>query len=213
MARRRPRQSSQLKRKAPKREPYDRVLIVCEGEKTEPAYFEDLRNHYGLSTANIAVTPATGSDPVSVVRYAKRLQNEEKKQGEKFDRIYCVFDRDEHTNFNAACHQVQANRFESARSWPCFEYWLLLHFGYQRNPFMPTQGRTAAQNCGSALRQNFPDYTKGMRGAFQALLPRIEEAKQHAERALRDANATGEPNPSTEVHLLVDYLQNLKENP
>jgi len=210
MARRRPRQPDQLKRKAPKREPYDRVLIVCEGEKTEPVYFEDLRNHYALSTANIAVTPATGSDPISVVRHAKKLQKDEKKQGEQFDRIYCVFDRDEHTNFDAACQQLQANNFESARSWPCFEYWLLLHFGYQRNPFTPSQGKTAAQNCGSSLKSQLPAYSKGMRGVFQELIPRMDSAKQNAAQALNDSQVTGEANPSTEVHLLVGYLQNLK---
>ncbi len=39
---RKPRRGKQLQRKVPKRKPYDRVLIVCEGEKTEPIYFEDL---------------------------------------------------------------------------------------------------------------------------------------------------------------------------
>ena len=51
MAGRRPRQ--QLARRGPRREPYDRVLIVCEGECTEPLYFQDLTAHYRLSTANM----------------------------------------------------------------------------------------------------------------------------------------------------------------
>ena len=33
-------------RKVAIREPYDRVLIVCEGEKTEPSYFMELREYY-----------------------------------------------------------------------------------------------------------------------------------------------------------------------
>lgn len=35
---RRDRSRHSLKRQGPKREPYDRVLIVCEGEKTEPIF-------------------------------------------------------------------------------------------------------------------------------------------------------------------------------
>ncbi|NCP64088.1 MAG: RloB domain-containing protein [Paraglaciecola sp.] len=207
---RKPRNPADLRRKAPKREPYDRVLIVCEGEKTEPVYFEDLRNHYGLSTANIAVTPAHGSDPVSVVKHAKKLLKDESKQGEKFDKVYCVFDRDEHTNFDAASSQLNAGDIVSARSWPCFEFWLLLHFGYQRPPFHPAHGRTGAQLCQSSLKAELPAYTKGMRGIFDALLPNLDADIQNAERAQRDAQATGEQNPSTEVHELVKYLRNLK---
>ena len=53
MAKRRPRK--RFTRRDPEREPYDRVLIVCEGECTEPLYFEDLTDHYRLCTANIKV--------------------------------------------------------------------------------------------------------------------------------------------------------------
>ena len=209
MVARKAKKRNDLKRKAAKRKDYDRVLIVCEGEKTELVYFEDLINHYRLSTANIVVTPANGSDPVSVVDYAKTLQKEEKKQGEKFDKIYCVFDRDEHTCFDAAYNKLSRNNFQAARSWPCFEYWLLLHFGYQRKPFSPTQGKTAAQNCGSALKAELPTYSKGMKGIFAQLLPSIDKAKKNAIKALRDADKTSNSNPSTEVHRLVEYLQDL----
>ncbi|PID44169.1 MAG: CRISPR-associated protein [Proteobacteria bacterium] len=207
---RRPRNSADLRRKAPKREPYDRVLIVCEGEKTEPVYFQDLRNHYGLSTANIAITPADGSDPVSVVKHAKKLQKDESKQGERFDKVYCVFDRDEHTNFDAASDQLNANHILPARSWPCFEFWLSLHFEYQRSPFYPAHGKTAAQLCQSSLAAKLPAYTKGMQGIFDELLPSLDTGIQNATRAQRDAEETGEQNPSTEVHELVEYLRSLK---
>lgn len=206
----RPRKLAALKRRAPKREPYERVLIVCEGQRTEPIYFNGLRDHYALSSANIAVTPADGSDPVSIVRYAKELQKNEKRRGEQFDKIYCVFDRDEHANFNAAYDQLVANKFESARSWPCFEYWLLLHFGYQRNPFPPKHRKSSAQNCQATLRKKLAAYTKGMQGLFAELLPRLEDAKRNAKRAQMDVVKTGNEHPSTEIHSLVEYLQNLK---
>ena len=35
----------QLARNKSKRAPYDKVLIVCEGTKTEPYYFTDARNY------------------------------------------------------------------------------------------------------------------------------------------------------------------------
>ncbi|MGL4937089.1 RloB family protein [Shewanella sp.] len=212
---RKPRQPADLKRRANQRQPYDRVLIVCEGAKTEPVYFTDLKDHYGLSTANIAITPARGSDPVSVVKHAKALQQQEQRQGEQFDRVYCVFDRDEHSNFaaaNVSLDSLRSKHFYAARSWPCFEYWLLLHYGYQRAPFQPEAGKTAAQVCQSMLKANLPSYSKGMRGVFSALLPTLDSAIAHAKRVEQDVTATGEANPSTEVHHLVEYLRELKQH-
>ena len=37
---RKAKQTRDLKRKKDKRAPYDKVLIVCEGGKTEPNYFQ-----------------------------------------------------------------------------------------------------------------------------------------------------------------------------
>lgn len=39
----RERRARALKRKKGSKPPYDRVLIVCEGRKTEPLYFNDIR--------------------------------------------------------------------------------------------------------------------------------------------------------------------------
>ncbi len=47
--------------------------------------------------------------------------------------------------------------------------------------------------------------------AFQELETKVEDAKKWAKMALDDAHQTGNPNPSTEVHYLVSYLQELKE--
>lgn len=199
-----------LRRRAPRREPYDRVLIVCEGGKTEPTYFRDLRDHYQINTANIEVIPGEGNDPVSIVRTAKQVQKTEAKLGEKYDRVYCVFDRDEHTNYGEACHQVEAAGFFCVFSNPCFEYWLLLHFSYTRAPYARDGHRTAAQNCERELREHLPRYQKNFQGLFQSLLPGLPEAKVRATRILVDARRTGNENPSTRVHELVDYLQNLK---
>ena len=74
MARRR--SDRQIARRGPTREPYDRVLIVCEGERTEPLYLRELADHYRLSTANFKVV-GRGADPKTVVREAmEQIRNE-----------------------------------------------------------------------------------------------------------------------------------------
>ena len=207
MPRRKPRNSPG--RPGAKREPYDRVLIVCEGEKTEPLYFGELADHYRLSTANIKVV-GSGSDPHTVVREAKQLREDERRQGEQYDEVYCVFDRDEHPAFDNASSEAATSGLKLARSWPCFEFWLLLHFVCSRRPYTNEGGRSPCGNCIRDLRSHLPGYKKATPGLFRKLEDRLEDAKRNAERIQTDARTTGAPNPSTEVHELVGYLQSIK---
>ena len=185
------------------------MLIVCEGRRTEPLYFQDIVDRYRLSIANIKVI-GSGADPRTVVREAKKERNRERRRGEKFDRVYCVFDRDEHATFQAAFDEAGASGLFLTRSWPCFEFWLRLHFKFSRQPYGRTGGRSPAQNCVDDVRHYLPHYAKAVHGVFFELEERLEEAKARAARALNDARTTGAFNPSTEVHKLVDYLQSLK---
>ena len=137
------------------------------------------------------------------------LRDEEIAQGDPYDRVYCVFDRDGHANFEAASERALAQNLRLARSWPCFEYWLLLHFEFTRAPFSRTERRSPCDNCVLALGRHVGGYRKAMPGVFVRLAERLDTAKSHAKRALLDAEGD-EPNPSTEVHQLVEDLQTLK---
>ena len=206
MPKRKPR--NKLGKPAPDRHPYDRVLIVCKGTKTEPYYLEELRDHFHLSTANIEVI-GSGTDPESLVNKAIYLKRNEKKRQDGYDKVYCVFDRDSHPGFSHASEIATTNGINLARSWPCFEYWILLHFSYTRKPYMKTGQKSAADNCIEDLKKEMPHYAKGSRELFKQLLPCLTQAKQRASRALMDAQKTQGNNPSTEFHLLVCYLLTL----
>ena len=208
MARRR-RNAGSYRRQEAIREPYDRVLIVCEGEKTEPHYFEGLRVHYLLSSVNITITPAAGSDPVSIVQFALRQIGE-------FDRGYCVFDRDEHRNFDSALEMLrtsqpgQSGKLIAIPSFPCFEVWPLLHFRYSTAEIRRTGQRSPGAMAVHELTNYIPTYTKGHRGIFNALLPHLPTGLRHAATLARDYLQTGAQNPGTKLHLLVQYLMRLR---
>lgn len=86
---------------------YDRVLIVCEGEQTEPLYFESFKQEYDLSSANVVVTDASkGSDPVSIIKQAEKLYKESQKENNAFDSVFCVFDKDQHCNYDNAVRML-----------------------------------------------------------------------------------------------------------
>lgn len=82
--------ASELARGKARRAPYAKVLIVCEGEKTEPHYFNGLRDYYGLSSVHVEVCGDCGSDPISIIGRAKQRYREEKDAGDAFDQVFCV---------------------------------------------------------------------------------------------------------------------------
>lgn len=196
-------------RERPQREPYSRVLIVAEGQKTEAAYFTGVAKHYRLSTANVVIL-GQGADPTGVVREAVKLKRQEQRLGDAYDRVFCVFDRDGHATFEAASRRASEMGIDLARSWPCFEYWLLLHFDFSRKPYVRTGTRSPCDECIRDLQGHMPHYRKAQHDVFPQLLDRLEQAKDRAARAQDDVLATDERNPSTEVHGLVDFLQRLK---
>ena len=135
------------------------------------------------------------------------------RNGDRYDEVYCVFDRDEHERFDTARSKVKNWRLIPITSWPCFEYWILLHFGYTRKPYTHAGEKTPSQNCLSDLKEKFPGYQKNAGGLFSELGDKIEVAKIHSKTALKEAIETKNFNPSTEFHTLIEYLQSLaREN-
>ena len=82
MQKRKPRRN--LRRPGPSLQPYDRVLVLCEGTKTEPQYLHELLNYYKLSTANIEVM-GTGVTPDRLVARAIELSKSEKRKRDAYD--------------------------------------------------------------------------------------------------------------------------------
>ena len=62
-----------VRRQKASRESYDKVLIVCEGQRTEPLYLTEVKDHFEINSANIRITGDCGFDPVSVFKYAFQL--------------------------------------------------------------------------------------------------------------------------------------------
>lgn len=209
-----PKRASALKRRGPQRSPYQKILIVCEGQKTEPYYFTEFKTYYGLNTANIVITGDCGSDPVSIVNYAKQRYQMEQAAGDPFDRVYCVFDRDAHAKYREGLAKIDACRpketYFAATSVPCFEYWLLLHFIYTTKPYEPLPGNSPCNQVITELKDHFPGYQKAQPGTFEFLADRLEKAVKHAKKAYQVADANSTDNPSAKVHEMIEFLKNIK---
>ena len=205
------RRADSYARRAPVKEEYDTVLIVCEGRKTEPNYLGGLRIAHRLSSANIAVTHAPGTDPMTIVSHTEQLMGQE-----QYDRVFSVFDRDTHPNFGAAVQYVANSVRGRARTWqavtstPCFEVWLLLHYHYSTAPIVRSGQNSPSDMTVRALRLHLPDYAKGSTGIYEQVAGMTDAAVANARRLVTHNNASGSNNPATDVHTLVEYLRNLK---
>lgn len=211
---RRAKVADKLERRKAKRESYDKVLIVCEGGKTEPNYFIELVDHYKINSANVAIDGSCGSSPRSVFERAESLYQAEEIKGDSFDRVYCVFDKDRHVTYDETLASIVSKKpsstFYATTSVPCFEYWLLLHFEYTTKPYARAGSSSVGNEVLKKLVAVMPDYEKGGKKLFSSLFEQLEFAKSNAARALQEANDNHTDNPSTNVHELVEYLQNIK---
>lgn len=112
------------------------VVIATEGARTEPAYFERLREHSLIRPKVIVeVVPPTdnASAPDAVLRSAKTAR-EGFGASQPDDRVWCVVDVDHHADpphiatFTNTLKEAREADIDVAVSNPCFEIWYLLHF-------------------------------------------------------------------------------------
>lgn len=198
------------------REPYNKVLIVCEGEKTEPNYFNGLIDYHGINTANVIVVGKGGSSPDAVVNLGKTLYDKSKNKGDAYDQVFLVFDKDSHTQYQTVLAQITSlnptDTFIAINSVPCFEYWLLLHFVYSTAPYNSLGRKSSGAMALDDVLTHWPEYDKNRLNIFEELLPNLDSAIANAERSLNAAEAVNTDNPSTKVHKLVTYLQNIRSS-
>ncbi|MCC6262593.1 MAG: RloB domain-containing protein [Bryobacterales bacterium] len=214
------RQKQQLKRKQARRASYDRILIVCEGSKTEPNYFREIRSAYRLHTANVAVRPSeAGTAPLRVVQYARQLfengDPNRNTQKRAFEHVYAVFDRDDHVSYHDALNLAlsldrklrndakQPVHFRAIASVPSFELWLLLHFEDIQAPIHRDEVMRR-------LKLHIPGYDKGEGNAFAVTRNFLEVAARRAARLAQRFNAHTDPEPFTAIVELVNLLTNLR---
>lgn len=213
----------QLARKAHKearRAEYARILIVSEGSKTEPRYFKEIQEAYGLHSANVQVQPSQlGTAPIQVVKYALQLFKDgdlhKRIPPRSFDQVYAVFDRDDHATYfdalNLAASLDGSRRndnnlpvaFKAIASVPSFELWLLLHYE-------DIQAQIHRDEVMRRLKQHIPGYEKGAGGAFATTRDWLKTATQRAQALAGKFNAYTDPEPYTAIDELVTLLTTLR---
>ena len=203
MARRQnPKIERTLKRASSLRTVKQTFLIVCEGEVTEPEYF----NSFRLTSANVKAI-GKGMNTISLVKEAIVIRDIEKRRNRNYDQCWVVFDKDDFadSDFNAAIQMAQANGFHVAYSNQAFEFWFLLHFNlYQGAIHRNRYAEMLTHLLGFKYGKTKGDSVR----VFNVIYPKTRMAIDNANNVLKafDGGNPAKEESSTTVHQLVEQL-------
>jgi hypothetical protein len=189
-----------LKRAKATRDPKRRFIIYCEGENTEPGYFEALRRSFGRN-ALIELDVVPTGDPKTIAERAVIRAKALRRSRDSFERddpVWAVFDRDEWPQsiyFNAI-KICESQGVWIGRSNPCFEVWLILH----EQDYDSLDDRHGVCKHLSTLHPEY-DHKGAKTCDCNEMITRVEEAEERATKLLKRRENEGSPHgrPSTTV--------------
>ncbi|MCC6520852.1 RloB domain-containing protein [Candidatus Nomurabacteria bacterium] len=198
--------SSRFSRKQNIQEPRRVIRVFTEGTKTEPNYFNSIRNELRLNEIEIKVDGLKRST-TSLVEWVIERKNELSRTDEDTE-WWVVFDRDDHTGFNQAIQKAEVEGINVAYSNECFELWFILHFEFLNTAI----GRTKYyEKLTELLSQK---YDKSTSDIYDLIKDRESIAIRNAknlEKMHSDAGIASceKMDPSTSVYKLVERFRSL----
>lgn len=175
-------------------------LVVCEGE-TEVDYLCELARSLRI---HVHICKGDGTDPKSIVNTAKRKSKED---GVKYDKIYCVFDRDNDLSaFLEAIELCKSRKFIPIVSNPCFELGPYLHFQIRESGFGSPQQMLKILKKLPGLE----DYDKDGVQIFTCTHQLIDKACKNASKLALKQNDDPREDPYTSIHVLIKRFHILK---
>ena len=181
-----------LNRRPPSRNTARKILIACEGSKTEPGYFESIRQDLRSSILEIIILPPKGkTDPYSIIERAieKRKEMRSDCRWLEGDTAWAVFDGDEHieksiANWRSAIDRAKSQKIQLAITNPSFELWYLIHF---RDQF----GQINRNRAIALLKDYIPNYDKSKCFYPEPLKHLTHDAIKRAERMAEQIQRAG----------------------
>lgn len=204
-------------------------LILCEGAKTEPNYFNGLirylnENGHHICAKVEGVGKNTESLVTSVEEYFGFVDKEMASMRIPYSNIIFAFDKDDFGpgQFNSAVRMAQKtgggiSQVVTAWSNECFELWLCLHFeliqsAWTREQYFDKLTEIFRRSGVIGKRENYKDTVSTSPRLFEYLLKSggdVGKAVRHAESLARDLDSRNSPakcNPATMMHEAVKAL-------
>lgn len=192
-------------------------LIICEGENTEPLYFEG----FPVPSKTVLTEGGRGSK-TSLVNYAIKIKALPKYEGRE---VWCVFDFDvkpdeaatQPEDFNNSILKAEQNDIKTAWSNDAFEIWFVLHYQglesalTRHELYKILKEKWHLKSFSSEAKTfdfclgHYDRHQEGVDGASQKLAIRRARALH---RAYQGEHNYADQVPCTTVYLLVEELNN-----
>lgn len=213
--RREDRKQRQHETKMPKANSY---LIVTEGERTEPYYFNGLKNLIAQKiggTVNVVELPAIdiqgkGSSTGKLIEITEQLVKEAKIL---YQNVWIVFDKDDFEDFDQAIQDGLKKGYHVAWSNQSFEYWLYLHFCYNDSALHRDVWNEKLNEIFKQYGLGDSTYQKNYEEIYNMVNQNngVDIAIKHAKRRMAnfnpDKDKPSEYDPGTMVYKLIEELK------
>ncbi|WP_019176248.1 RloB family protein [Methanomassiliicoccus luminyensis] len=198
------------RRKQSGRERRKLLYLVCEGERTEPIYFNNFRTPE--CDFRIIILSDHNNDPIGLVSRAIKVIDDEVFDSEYGDQVWCVFDVDQNSDekLQAALGMATDRGISIALSNPCFEIWYYIHFTF-------CSSKLSRQDLLVKLDNYIKDYNKTM-NVFECTKDMLPMAIKNAKKLnkMHEGAAvaligTGS-NPSSQVYRVIETINRMMQH-
>lgn len=197
------------------------IIIAAEGEETEKAYFEGLKEHYFNPRVHVEVLGRleSASDPTRVLKLLDQFRSTyHLRKG--YDQLWLVIDVDRWGNqkLSSVSRQCLQKGYQLAVSNPAFEIWLILHIR-ALDSYSPEGLNELLLNRKENNRTRLERELLALLGSYNKAKPDMEFLCQHVLTAIQNARVADAhpedrwPNElGTRVYLLAEEIVPKSEN-
>lgn len=188
-------------------------LIVTEGIKTEPNYFNAIKqiiNHSYKERIQIEVS-GVGDNTVNLFEIAKKYAE---KNPNGYKHVWVVYDTDDFpkNNIDAVPMLCQENsnsdrQYHAIWSNQCVELWYLLHFSFMQSDLHRKEYFLKLDECLKNI--NVGKYEKNREDMYHILKPYMDDAIRNA-KVLSDINRNKLPSESAPGTMIFEFVEKIK---
>ncbi|MCP1103293.1 hypothetical protein M2454_002728 [Aequitasia blattaphilus] len=210
---------SQEKRKHDYKRPRaNSFLIVTEGKRTEPLYFNGIKKiiqEKSGGVIDVYESPVIeicgqGCSTGKLIEVTERIVKNAKVN---YQNVWVVFDKDDFEDFDQAIKEGEKKGYKMAWSNQSFEYWLYLHFNYSDAALHRSEWNKKLDEIFKRYNLGTGKYQKNYDDIYQivnrnaGVNAAIRKAKRRMESIELGRYKPSEVNPGTTVYKLLEELK------
>lgn len=192
-------------------------LIVTEGERTEPLYFNGIQELIKTKiggTVNVIELPTVDiyGEGCSTRKLLEKTDEIVSKAKIEYQNIWVLFDKDDFEDFDQAIMEAHARGYEAAWSNQSFEYWIYLHFCYSDSALHRDDWNSKLDEIFKLNKLGNEKYQKNYKNIYELVNKNdgVNRAIKHAKRRMASFKLgkikPSEYDPGTMVYVLFEKL-------